>query len=294
MRDSLIAITGATGNVGSRVAKLLAARGERQRLIVRDADRAPQLEGAEVSVVSGYAATDELRRAVQGAETVFLIPAHESATRVAEHASAVDAIVAAGVHRLVYLSWVNASPDLVFTFGRHHFATEQHIRASGIPFTFLRMPFYVDVIPSLVGADGIISGPAGDGRVAAVLRDDIAESAVATLLGEGHVGKTYNLTGSEAFTFTEAAKVMSRVSGKSSRFHNETMDEAYASRAKYGAPDWEVDGWVTTYAGVAANELSRVSDDVRILTGREPGSLTRYVETNPDSLAHVVSSPAPE
>ena len=72
------------------------------------------------------------------------------------------------------------------------------------------------------------------------------------------------------------------------------MDEAYASRAKYGAPDWEVDGWVTTYAGVAANELSRVSDDVRILTGREPGSLTRYVETNPDSLAHVVSSPAPE
>src|ERR1700733_11983881 len=113
MSDSLIAITGATGNVGSRVARLLAARGKRQRLIASDAGRAPKREDAEVSVVSGYAATDEMRRAVQGAETVFLIPASESATRVAEHASAVDAIVAAGVRRLVYLSWLNAAPDLV-------------------------------------------------------------------------------------------------------------------------------------------------------------------------------------
>jgi NAD(P)H dehydrogenase (quinone) len=198
--------------------------------------------------------------------------------------------VAAGVHRLVYLSWLNGSLDLVFTYGRDHFATEQHIRASGIQFTFLRMPFYVDVIPALVGADGAISGPAGDGRVGAVLRDDIAESAVATLLGDSHVGKTYNLTGPEAFTFTQAADVMSRISGKSIRFHNETMDEAYASRAKYGAADWEVDGWVTTYASVAANELSLVSDDVRNLTGHDPVGLARYIETNPESLAHVVSS----
>jgi NAD(P)H dehydrogenase (quinone) len=189
---------------------------------------------------------------------------------------------------------MNASADLVFRFGRDHFATEQHIRSTGIGFTFLRMPLYVDVIPAIVGADGTITGPAGDERVAAVLRDDIAESAVATLLGEGHVGKTYNLPGPEAFAFTEAAELMSRVSGKSIRFHNETMDEAYASRATYGASRWEVDGWVTTCAGVAANELCRASDDVRILTGREPGGLARYIETHPESLAHVVSSSVPE
>ena len=86
---------------------------------------------------------------------------------------------------------------------------------------------------------------------------------------------------------------MSRISGKSIRFHDETMDEAYASRAKYGAPDWEVDGWVTTYASVAANELSLVSDDVRNLTGHDPVGLARYIETNPESLAHVVSSSVP-
>jgi len=293
MQDRVIAITGANGKVGSRVAKRLAAVGAHQRLLVRDPQRAAPVEGAETRVVAGYAATEEMRAALAGVDTVFLIPGGESATRAAEHASAVDAIVAAGVQHLVYLSWVNASPDLTFTFGRDHFATEQHIRATGIPFTFLRMPLYMDFIPNMIGSDGTIAGPAGDGRVAAVLRDDIADSAVAVLLGDGHLGQTYDLTGPEAFTLTEAAAVLSRVSGKAIRFHNETVDEAYESRAKFGAPDWEVAGWVTTYTGIASGELSRVSDSVRVLTGHDPVSLAEYVEASPDSLAHVLSGPTP-
>jgi uncharacterized protein YbjT (DUF2867 family) len=294
MQDDVIAITGSNGKVGSRVAARLATLGAHQRLLVRDSKRATPVEGAETRVVSGYAATDEMRAALVGAHSLFLIPGSESATRVAEHISAVDAVVAAGVQHLVYLSWVNASPDLIFTFGRDHFATEQHIRATGIPFTFLRMPLYMDFIPNMVGPDGTISGPAGDGRVAAVLRDDVADSAVAVLMGDGHLGETYDLTGPEAFTLTEAAAVMSRISGKSIRFHNETLAEAYASRTQYGAPDWEVAGWVTTYSGIAGGELSRVSDSVRVLTGHEPVSLAEYIEASPDSLAPVVSEPTPE
>lgn len=223
-----------------------------------------------------------------------MIPGSESATRVAEHISAVDAIVAAGVQHLVYLSWVNASPDLIFTFGRYHFAAEQHIRATGIPFTFLRLSLYMDFIPNMVGPDGTIAGPAGDGRVAAVLRDDVADSAVAVLVSDSHLGQTYDLTGPEAFTLTEAAEVMSRVTGKSIRFHNETLDQAYASRAKYGAPDFEVAGWVTTYSGIAGGELSRVTDGVRTLTGHDPLSLVEYIGASPDSLAHVLSAPTPD
>jgi hypothetical protein len=83
--------------------------------------------------------------------------------------------------------------------------------------------------------------------------------------------------------------VLSRVTGKAIRFHNETIEEAYASRAKYGAPDFEVDAWVTTYTSIAAGELERVSHDVRELTGHAPISLEEYVEANPDCLAHVVS-----
>jgi uncharacterized protein YbjT (DUF2867 family) len=289
MSDQLIAVTGATGQVGARVATRLASLGARQRLVVRDRERAPKLDTAEIRIASGYADTESMRSAIEGADTVLLIPARESANRLAEHLSAVDAIVAAGARRVVYLSWINGAPDSVFTLARDHYATEQRIRSTGIAFTFLRMALYTDSIPLLVDADGVIAGPAADGRVAAVHRADVAASAVGALLDERHVGQTYDLTGPEAFTLTEAAAVLSRITGKAVRFHNETIDEAYASREKYAAPIWEVDAWVTTYSGIAAGELERVSDSVRLLAGHAPMALVEYVEANPDCLAHVVS-----
>jgi NAD(P)H dehydrogenase (quinone) len=230
-----------------------------------------------------------MRSATEGADTVLLIPGRESEHRIAEHILAVDAIIAAGAARIVYLSWVNAAADSVFTLARDHYATEQHIRSTGIAFTFLRMTPYIDFIPYMVGSDGVIAGPAADGRLAAAVRDDVADCAVAALVTERYVGQTYDLTGPEAFTWTEAADVLSRITGKTIRFHNETIDEAYASRARYEAPAFEVDAWVTTYSSIAAGELERVSDNVRMLTGHAPVSLEAYVEANPDCLAHVVS-----
>ena len=116
----------------------LAARGARQRLIVRDPSKAPSVAGAEIRRASGYIAGEEMRAALEGAHTVFVIPARESAIRVAEHISAIDAAVAAGVERIVYLSVVGAAPDATFTLARDHYATEQHIRNAGIPYTLLR------------------------------------------------------------------------------------------------------------------------------------------------------------
>src|SRR4051812_14583963 len=198
--DHLIAVTGATGTVGGRVAALLADAGARQRLVVRDPARAPEHPGAEVRRASGYGAREEMRAALEGATTLFLIPAAEAADRVDQHKAAVDAAVAAGVSRIVYLSFASASPDATFTLARHHWATERHIRAHGVPHTFLRMNLYMDFIPSMIGSDGVIRGPAGDGRIAAILREDVAAAAAAVLLGAGHDGQTYELTGREAFT----------------------------------------------------------------------------------------------
>ncbi|MYV99928.1 NAD(P)H-binding protein, partial [Streptomyces sp. SID3343] len=107
--------------------------------------------------------------------------AHESPDRVHEHTTAVDAAVAAGVERIVYVSFVGAAPDATFTFARDHWFTEQHIRASGLRFTFLRDNFYLAALPAMTGTDGAIRGPAGGGRVGAVAHDDIADAAAAVL-----------------------------------------------------------------------------------------------------------------
>jgi uncharacterized protein YbjT (DUF2867 family) len=293
----LIGVTGATGIVGGGVAALLAERGHPQRLVVRDAGRAPRLAGAEVRVAADYGAGDEMRRALEGVETLFLVPGREAPDRVRQHTTAVDAAVAAGVRRIVYLSFLAASPTATFTLARQHWATEQHIRTSGVAsFTFLRMSLYLDFIPSMVSPEGVIVGPAGGGRVGALLRSDVAAAAVAVLTGVGegaasssHDGRTYDLTGREAFTLAEAAAEMSRLTGKPIVFRNESREEAYASRAGYGAPDWEVEGWVTSYEAIASGEMAPVTDAVRRLTGQGPATLSEYVAAHPESLEHVAT-----
>jgi NAD(P)H dehydrogenase (quinone) len=285
----LIAVTGATGAVGGRVARRLAQAGARQLLVVRDRNRAPHLPGAEVRVTSGYAAADDMRAALADADTLFLVPGTEAPDRVEQHKAAVDAAVAAGVRRIVYLSAIGAAPDATWTLVRQHWQTEEHIRAAGVASTFLRMNLYMDFIPSMVGPDGVIRGPSGDGRVAAVLRDDIAASIAALLTSDGHEGRTYDLTGPEAFTFEDAAELMSRLSGKRISFHDESDEEAFASRARFGAPDWEVLGWVGSYWAIREGTLQGVSPHVRELTGRDPTSLTEFLESQPEVLVDVTA-----
>jgi NAD(P)H dehydrogenase (quinone) len=263
----VIVVSGATGRLGGRVARRLAGAGLRQRLLVRDPGRAPDLPGAEVAVAE-YGDRDAVRRALDGADVVLMVSASESPDRVARHLSFADAAADAGVGHLVYTSFAGAAPDATFTLARDHAATEEHLRGAGLPATVLRDNLYADFVTFLVGDDGVIRGPAGDGRAAVVAQDDIADAAVAVLRAPaGHAGRTYELTGPAALSFGEIAATIADVTGRPVRFHDETVAEAYASRARYGAPDWQVDAWVSTYTAVAAGELATVSPDVERLTG---------------------------
>jgi NAD(P)H dehydrogenase (quinone) len=156
--------------------------------------------------------------------------------------------------------------------------------------TFLRDSIYLDYVPFFASADGVIRGPAGDGRVAGVARDDIAEAAVAGLLDPQHAGQAYGLTGPEAFTMPEAARTITEVTGREVAYLEETLEEARASRAPSGAPAWEIEGWVTSYAVIAAGELDVVTDAVERLTGHAPMTLRAFLEAHPESWAHLTDS----
>ena len=272
-----LAVTGSTGHLGGLVARQLAGAGSRQRLLVRDAARAPDLEGA-VSVVTAYADAERTAEALAGATTLFMVSAAEAEDRLQQHYAFVDAAAAAGVRHIVYTSFFGAAPDCTFTLGRDHFATEERIKASGMAYTFLRDNFYLDFLPLLAGEDGVIGGPAGDGVMAAVARADVARSAVAVLRDPVlHVGRTYDLTGPEDISLARGAELLTAGTARTVSFHNETLEEAYASRASYGAPPWQVDAWVSTYTAIAAGELAGPTSAVHELTGREPLSLEQFL-----------------
>ena len=132
------------------------------------------------------------------------------------------------------------------------------------------MNLYMDFIPAM-SVDGVIRGPAGKGRLSAILRDDVAAAAAAVLTSDGHTGATYDLTGPESFSLAEAAERLG------ARFEDETDEQAYASRAQYGAPDWEVQGWVTSYLAIRDGSFDVLSPAVQDLTGRAPTSLADYL-----------------
>jgi uncharacterized protein YbjT (DUF2867 family) len=154
-----IAVTGATGAIGGRVATRPAGRGIRQRLIVRDPERAPRLPNAEPMAAASYSDHAGLLQALHGVRTLFLVSGREQLDRVSEHAAAVDTALEAGVERIVYLSFLAAGPDATFTFARDHYATEEHLRQSGVRFTSQRSSLYLDFMPFFAGPRGRDQGP---------------------------------------------------------------------------------------------------------------------------------------
>ena len=285
---AFVAVTGATGHIGGAVARAFAARGVPQRLVVRDASRAPALPRSEVAVAS-YGDYDAMLAAFTGVRHVLLVSAAEAEDRLSQHLTAVRAAKDAGVERVVYTSFQGASPTCTFTLGRDHWATEVALAETGLTVTILRDSFYADFLPAMTGADGVLRGPAGSGRVAAVARADVAASAAALLLAamhgdDRHDGATYTLTGPEALTLSEAAAIMGEAAGRPVVHEDETVRQAYASRAHYGAPGWEVDAWVSTYTAIANDEVAEVTDHVELLSGKEPRSFAQLLDQEPSLL----------
>jgi NAD(P)H dehydrogenase (quinone) len=314
----MFGITGTTGKLGLKVAARLEKAGATQRLIVRDASRAPNLKRTQIRQVASYSDAPAMKKALSGVNTLFLVSAHDRMgvtqqaaqkgvpapqyDRLREQMTAIDAAAAAGVKHIVYLSFLGASADAVFVLSREHFHTEEYIKKTGIPFTFLRPCLYMENAPLRVSNDGIIRAPAGKGKVAWVTRDDIADVAAAVLNGTGHEGRTYDITGPEALTMAETAEKIARAVGKEVRYiaqnpeeakslHNASgMDKFEAERRRLtgqGLDDFEVEIWVTHYTQIAAGALGAVSLTVPLITGCRAESLEEYLQHHPESYSHI-------
>lgn len=280
----MIAVTGSTGHVGKLVAEELARRGERVRLVVRDAGRAPKVAGADV-VEAGYEQQDALAAALQEGGRVFMVSLHEGPERrVPLHRSFIAAAARSGVAQIVYLSFLNAGRDARFLHARSHGVTEELLAESGVPYTSIRNGMYADNIPGWFDPDGVLREPGEDAKISFSYRPELAQAIAVTLTEAGHEGKVYDITTPPSVTLAELAAIASDVSGKAYRYEPIAEDEWDARWRANGRSGWELEAGHTSYDALRAGELDVPSDDFRRLTGTDPLTVADVITRHADEL----------
>ena len=264
----MIGITGVTGKLGSYVANLVDQQGISSIHLARSPESAKVYASAEIRKMV-YANTPEVVEALKGIDVLLMVSARENPERVEEHKSFLDAAKLAGVQHIVYTSFYGADEKATFTLSRDHAQTEAYIKKLGFTYTFLRDNFYLDFFIDIALENGEIRGPAGRGRVSAVARKDTSRVAAEILLNPKEwENQTLNLTGPEDLSMEEIVALLSKESGKTITYVDESVEEAYESRKKWPAQTWEYDAWVSTYTAIKAGEQAGVSTDVEKVLGR--------------------------
>ena len=269
----MIGITGVTGKLGSYVADLVDQQGISSIHLARRPERAKVYASAEIRKMV-YANTPEVVEALKGIDVLLMVSARENPERVEEHKSFLDAAKLAGVQHIVYTSFYGADEKATFTLSRDHAQTEAYIKELGFTYTFLRDNFYLDFFIDIALENGEIRGPAGRGRVSAVARKDTSRVAAEILLNPKEwENQTLNLTGPEDLSMEKIVELLSKETGNAITYVDESVEEAYESRKKWPAQNWEYDAWVSTYTAIKAGEQAGVSTDVKKVLGRPAMSL---------------------
>jgi putative oxidoreductase len=273
-----IAVTGVTGNLGGMVSGLCKKNGIEVRNLARNVEKAKKIGFSNV-FKSSYDKSEDTVKSLEGIEVLFMVSGSENPNRIQQHKDFIDVAKIAGVSHIIYLSFYNASKNSIFTLGRDHYATEEYIKENGFKYTFLRDNFYVDFFVDLCREYSEIKGPAGNGKVSAVVRSDVSEVVAKILENPGKwENQTLNMTGPEELSMTEIVKTVSEYFGKKIKYIEETVEEAYESRKIWKAEQWEYDSWVSTYTAIAENEQSGISNDIEKVLGRKATSLVEYLE----------------
>lgn len=269
----MIVVTGATGNLGHHVVEGLLGKVPPLEIVaaVRSADKAARTTPRGVVVRrADYDAPATLRTAFEGAEKVLLVSSSEVGRRVKQHAAVIDAAKAAGVKLLAYTSVLGGERSTI-ALAKEHQETEQLVRASGIPYVFLRNGWYLENYTENLGAalqHGAILGCADGGRIGAATRADYAAAAVEVLTGIGHENRVYELSGDVPFTMAELAAEVARQSGKPVVYRDLPPEQYEAALTSAGVPAGMAKVLVDSDLGVARGELQGGSGDLRQLIGR--------------------------
>jgi len=274
----VILVTGATGNTGSELVRLLAEVGAPARALVRSPEKADSIERLGLEAALGdFEQPDTLDAAMTGCDHLFLL-SPPSPHQPEQERNAIDAAKRAGVGHVVALSVLGSSPDASVAFGRWHGEIDRHLAESGLPHTLL-LPsgFMQNFLASAqtVAEQGVLYGMTGETRVSYIDTRDVAAVAARVLTSPGHEGKAYALTGPEALSGDEVAERLSAATGRQVRYVDVPPD-TFRALAGAGLPGWLVDRLIELNTMMAAGHAAGVTDEVATLLGRQPRTFEQF------------------
>lgn len=271
----MIVITGATGQLGSRIVEHLLDRvpADQVGVSVRDTTRAAALAERGVRVRHGdYTDPGSLPHAFEDASQVLVVSASTTGPgALAQHTAAIEAAHAAGAKRVVYTSHQAVGADSRFAPMHDHAATEAHLTRLGLPFTALRNGFYAATIPRLLGRaldDGELVAPA-DGPVSWTTHADLAEAAAIVLTDDGsYDGPTPPLTASAAVDLAEVATTLSELTGRTIRRVVADDETWTAGLVGHGVPEPQARMLLGMFEASRRGEFATVGPTLTELLGR--------------------------
>lgn len=275
----MIAVTGATGQLGRLVVEKLKQKVPASNLIalVRSPEKASDL-GVNVRAAD-YDNPKTLVAALNGVDTLLLISSSEIGKRLSQHRNVINAAKQAGVNRVVYTSLLHADTSSL-SLAEEHRQTEAELKASGLAFTILRHGWYTENYTGFIAgalSAGEFIGSAGDGKIAAATREDFAQAAAVVLTRDDQERKIYELAGDSAWTLSELAAEVSRQTGRNIPYKNLPESDYASALINFGLPEPLAQALAGYDISASQGALFDDSHQLSTLIGRATTSLSAAV-----------------
>jgi (4-alkanoyl-5-oxo-2,5-dihydrofuran-3-yl)methyl phosphate reductase len=275
-----ILITGATGDVGSRVVGQLMVRGLYPRILVRSAEKAQARfdKGAQICV-GDLAEPATIRSAMKGVHTLFLV---NVGPEIPQRDGAAATIAREeGVRRIVKLSSLDVEHGLAI--GAWHEKGEAALRSAGVAFTFVRPTGFMNNLLAWahsIKTEGIVRSSTGDGGRPFIHSEDIAAVTVTALLDEEYAGRILSITGPKTLTFGDATQIIGRAIGKTLVYQTISDEEAGERYSRVSGSPEETAAHVALWRAIRDGRLAATTDQVKQILGREPIFLDQWASEN--------------
>ncbi|MBJ8709794.1 SDR family oxidoreductase [Citrobacter freundii] len=279
----MIAITGATGQLGQHVIESLLKTVPASQIvaIVRNPAKATALSQQGITVrQADYSDEAALTAALQGIDKLLLISSSEVGQRAPQHRNVINAAKAAHVKFIAYTSLLHADTSPL-GLADEHVATEKMLAESGIAYALLRNGWYTEnYLASAPAAleHGVFIGAAGEGKIASATRADYAAAAARVISEDGHAGKTYELAGDAGWTLSQLAAELAKQSGKKVVYQNLSEADFAAALKGVGLPAGLADMLADSDTGASKGGLFDDSHTLSNLIGRPTTSLADSVK----------------